>query len=265
MTSFYLLFSFILGTLIGSFLNVVAFRYNTGLTLKGRSKCFSCNKTLTWIELFPIISFILQGGSCRKCKSRISWQYPLVEICSGILFISVFYFFPPMSPEASFDTIFYLLITCLLLIITIYDAKHKIIPDALVYTFAIISFARLFLAPDLSFQVPSLSTLLAGPIAALPFFLLWLVSKGKWMGLGDAKLMLGIGWTLGLAGSINSMVLAFWIAAAVSVIWMFVVMRKFKRHYEIPFGPYLILGMYLVLFFNVQVFDVEVFMSLFRL
>ncbi|MDP3962748.1 MAG: prepilin peptidase [bacterium] len=263
MTSFFLLFSFILGTLIGSFLNVVAFRYNTGLTLRGRSKCFSCDKTLTWIELFPIVSFLLQGGSCRKCKSRISWQYPLVEICSGALFILVFYFFPPVSAEAAVSTIFYLLITCLLIVITIYDAKHKIIPDSLSYSFAIVALAYLFIAPDLSFAVPPVWALLAGPIAALPFFLLWLISKGTWMGLGDSKLMLGIGWTLGLVPAISAVTLAFWIAAVISVVWMGIVFKKFKKNYEIPFGPYLVLGMYLVLFFDIRVFDAEAFMSIF--
>lgn len=265
MTSFFLLFSFILGTLIGSFLNVVALRYNTGMTLKGRSKCFSCNKTLTWIELFPLISFIMQGGACKKCKSKISWQYPLVELLSGFIFILVFYFFPPVSAVTAFETVFYLIITCLLIIITIYDAKHKIIPDSLVYTFSTISLARLLISPDLSLQMPDIWSLLAGPISALPFFLLWVVSKGTWMGLGDAKLMLGIGWTLGLVSAISAMTLAFWIAAVVSVIWMIIVFKKFKKHYEIPFGPYLILGMYLVLFFNIQIFDADAFISLFYL
>jgi len=88
---------------------------------------------------------------------------------------------------------------------------------------------------------------------ALPFFLLWLFSKGSWMGLGDAKLVLGIGWILGIFSAISAVILAFWIGAIVSVLWMFIVFRKFKSRYEIPFGPYLILGMYLVLLFNIHV------------
>ncbi|HEY4503869.1 MAG TPA: prepilin peptidase [Candidatus Paceibacterota bacterium] len=263
MTSFFLVFSFILGTIIGSFLNVVTFRYNTGMTLGGRSKCFSCNKILSWIELFPVLSFIMQGGSCKKCKSKISWQYPLVEIGAGILFVFVFFFFPPVSVTASFATIFYLFITCLLVIITVYDIRHKIIPDPLVYTFAIVALAHLFISSDLSFILPSFLNLLSGPIIAFPFFLLWLISKGTWMGLGDAKLALGIGWTLGLFSAISAVALAFWVGAGISIVWMVIVYRKFKARYEIPFGPYLILGMYLVLFFNIQVFDVNVFLSLF--
>ena len=76
------------------------------------------------------------------------------------------------------------------------------------------------------------------------------------MGLGDAKLTLGIGWFLGISAGVNALVLSFWIAAVISVIWLFVTYRRFKPRTEIPFGPYLILGMYLVLIFHIQVIDV---------
>ncbi|HEY4478328.1 MAG TPA: prepilin peptidase [Candidatus Paceibacterota bacterium] len=253
MNVLFLIFSFILGTVIGSFLNVVIFRYNTGLTVRGRSKCFSCNNTLSWYELVPIFSFLIQTGKCRNCKSRISWQYPLVEICSGILFMLIFYYFPPVSLQASFLTFFYLFITSILIVITVYDIRHKVIPDTLSYSFSAIAFVKLFISPELTFILPSLSSIFAGPIMALPFFLLWLFSKGSWMGLGDAKLVLGIGWILGIFSAISAVILAFWIGAIVSVLWMFIVFRKFKSRYEIPFGPYLILGMYLVLLFNIHV------------
>lgn len=256
MNSFFLVFSFILGTLIGSFLNVVALRYNTGMTLKGRSKCFSCDKNLSWHELIPIFSFIFQNGSCKKCKSKISWQYPLIELIAGVLFVFIFITFPPTTFVNSFSTLFYLFISCLLLIITIYDIKHKIIPDALVYTFAVIALTRLFIAPDLSFTIPTFLSLIAGPILALPFFLMWLFSKGTWMGLGDAKLVLGIGWTLGLISGVSSIVLAFWIGATVSVLWMFIIFKKFKSRYEIPFGPYLILAMYIVLLTGIEIINI---------
>jgi prepilin signal peptidase PulO-like enzyme (type II secretory pathway) len=225
-----LLLSFVFGTIIGSFLNVVAFRYNTGFGLNGRSKCLSCAKTLMWYELVPIFSFISQKGACRKCKSRISWQYPLVEFFAGLLFVFIFIKFPPVSLAAGAVTAFYLLITGILVVITVYDIKHKIIPDALSYAFAAIAFVGMFFIPasgsatGISFHIPFAIDLLAGPLCALPFALLWLVSrdnpKGEWMGLGDAKLMLGIGWTLGFVAAVSAVVLAFWIGAAVSVIWM---------------------------------------------
>lgn len=259
MSTYFIIFSFILGALIGSFLNVVALRYNTGMTLKGRSKCFSCGKNLSWYELVPVFSFLFQGSKCKKCKGKISWQYPVIEIVAGILFMLILVVFPPTTFASSFTTLFYLFITCLLLIITIYDVKHKIIPDPLVYTFAVIALAKLFVAPDLSFILPSVPMLIAGPLLALPFALMFLLSKGTWMGFGDAKLVLGIGWVLGTTLGLSAIVLAFWIGAAVSLIWMYIVFRKVKSRYEIPFGPYLILGMYIVLLTGIRIIDLRPF------
>lgn len=262
MDIFSLILSFIFGTIVGSFLNVVSLRFNTGVGLGGRSKCMSCGNTLTWKELVPLFSFAMQKGSCRKCKSKISWQYPLVEFIAGAIFVLIFFVFPPVSPLMAFSTVVYLLVTCLLVVISVYDIKHKIIPDQLSYTFILISFIHLFVGGPSWFHIPGPWALLSGPVLALPFALLWLVSKGTWMGFGDAKLVLGIGWLLGISGGVNALVLAFWIAAAISVIWLLATYKKFKPKTEIPFGPYLILGLYLVLLFNIQVIDLSMLKSL---
>lgn len=247
--------------LIGSFLNVVALRYNSGMTLKGRSKCFSCGKNLDWNELIPVFSFIFQKGKCVGCKSKISWQYPVIEMVAGVLFTLIFLKFPPISILEAFTTVFYIFITSILLVITIYDIKHKIIPDSLVYTFIIVCFIRLFVSLDtvlgVSLIVPNFWDLLSGPILALPFAMMWLVSGGTWMGLGDAKLVLGMGWLLGLVYGVSAIFLAFWIGASVSIIWMLIVFKKVKSRYEIPFGPYLILGMYIVIFSGLKVIELN--------
>jgi prepilin signal peptidase PulO-like enzyme (type II secretory pathway) len=256
--AFPLLLSFIFGAVIGSFLNVVSLRFNTGVGLHGRSRCMSCGTSLSWKELIPLFSFAMQKGACRKCKSKISWQYPLVEFVAGALFVLIIVAYPPLDPLSAMTTLFHLFSACLLLVIAAYDIKHKIIPDPLVYLFALIALAGLFVGGASWWHMPSLWALLAGLILALPFALLWLVSGGRWMGLGDAKLMLGIGWFLGIGAGINALILSFWIAAAVSLAWMAVRHGKFKRGAEIPFGPYLILGMYLVLLFGFKVIDLEI-------
>ncbi|MFA6295693.1 MAG: prepilin peptidase [Candidatus Paceibacterota bacterium] len=262
-----LILTFIFGTIVGSFLNVVAIRFNTGTTIGGRSKCMSCGKQLTWKELIPLFSFIFQMGTCKKCRSKISWQYPLVEFCAGAIFVLIFFTFPPTTTLTAFTTLLYIFVTCLLLVISAYDIKHKIIPDQFVYTFILASLIGLCVGGQSWLHVPSISAFVAGPLMALPFALLWVVSKGTWMGLGDAKLVLGIGWLLGISGGVNAIIISFWIAAVISVAWLFVTYKKFKPRTEIPFGPYLILGMYLVLIFNIQVMDVgllkELFMSYF--
>ncbi len=233
------------------------------MTLNGRSKCFSCGKNLLWYELIPIFSFLFQKGKCKKCKSKISWQYPIIEILAGLMFLMIFYVFPPTTFANSIQTLFYIFITCILLVITIYDIRHKIIPDALSYTFSTLALLHLFISPDLSIVIPSWLSLLSGPILALPFILLWLISKGKWMGLGDGKIVFGIGWLLGFNLAISAIILAFWIGSVISIVWMYIVFKKIKSKYEIPFGPYLILGMYLVLLFGIQVIDLTPFMEYF--
>jgi len=218
----------------------------------------SCGKTLTWLELFPILSFLAQQGKCKGCKSKISWQYPLVEFMAGAIFVMIFFVFPPTTYVTSLLTIIQMIIGCLLLVMTVYDIKHKIIPDQFVYTFCIFALASLFLGGVSWWHVPTFTQLMAGPIIALPFVLLWLVSRGTWMGLGDGKLALGIGWLLGLNGGLNAVILAFWIGAAVSVIWLLWSQKKFKPRTEIPFGPYLVIGLYLVLLFKIIVIDLNV-------
>jgi len=252
-----LIVSFIFGTIIGSFLNVLSLRYNTGVGVRGRSKCMSCAKTLSWMELVPILSFAVQKGACKSCKSRISWQYPIVEFLAGVFFVLIFLMYPPIGAISTLVTAFQLFILCILMVITVYDIKHKIIPDALVYSFIVASFLLLFAGTDAHpFAIPSVMSLLSGPILALPFALLWFVSHGEWMGLGDAKLILGIGWMLGIAYGLTALTLAFWIGAAASIIYMVVVYRSFKHGLEIPFGPYLIFGMYIVMITGWQLFPI---------
>lgn len=257
-----LIFTFIFGTIVGSFLNVVALRFNTGTTIGGRSKCMSCGNQLTWKELIPLFSFLFQGGACRKCQSKISWQYPLIEFCAGAIFVLIFFVYPPVSALTAFTTLLYIFVTCLLLVISAYDIKHKIIPDQFVYTFILLTLIGLCVGGTSWLHVTTISAFVAGPLTALPFALLWVVSKGTWMGLGDAKLVLGIGWLLGISGGINAIILAFWIAAVISVAWLFVTYKRFKPRTEIPFGPYLIIGMYLVLLFNIQVMDIHLLRDL---
>ena len=252
-----LILTFVFGVVVGSFLNVVALRFNTGMGLGGRSKCLSCGTTLTWKELIPLFSFAVQKGSCKKCKSKISWQYPLVEFIAGVIFVMIFISFPPLDALTAVSTLIQVIIGCLLVVISVYDIKHKIIPDGFVYTFASVTLLNLFIGGSSWFHVPTLEMFIAGPLLAIPFALLWAVSKGNWMGLGDAKLTLGIGWLLGVSAGINALVLAFWIAAVVSVIWLLALHKKIKPKVEIPFGPYLILGMYLVLLFHIQVIDIH--------
>ncbi|MEK7081772.1 MAG: prepilin peptidase, partial [Patescibacteria group bacterium] len=189
-------------------------------------------------------SFIFLRGRCRSCRAKISWQYPLVEILTAVIFLFLF-----KSPLA-------LIVWCLLIVIMIYDWRHKIIPDSLVLAFGILALAMAILnnlGSDLSLA------LLWGPLFAAPFFLLWYFSGGKWMGLGDAKLGLGLGWLLGVA-SIDAFILAFWIGATVSLLivgwqsWQ-KDQKKLTIKSEVPFAPFLFAATFLVYFFKLSAFE----------
>jgi len=253
---------FIFGTIIGSFLNVVIYRLGTGASIiYGRSMCFSCGKTLSWYELIPVFSFVIQNGKCRKCKSKISWQYPAVEATTGLLFL-----FTWMLNVQMVELFFYWVIISILVVIAVYDIRHKIIPNGFVYAFIALSLIKLIWYSD--YQVVQMWDFLAGPVLFLPFAALWFMSRGTWMGFGDAKLAWGIGWFLGLSMGIAAVILAFWVGAlwglgliALSHIHKLLLRRKaFTMKSEIPFGPFLVLGTLLVFFFNIDIFSlVQVF------
>ena len=120
------IFIFILGAIVGSFLNVVILRLGTGAGFGGRSFCFSCREKLKWFELIPIFSFFFQRGHCRKCHSRISWQYPLVEILTGVIFLLTYY----QLLTINYSLIYYWLIFSLLLVIAVYDFRQDNVSPA---------------------------------------------------------------------------------------------------------------------------------------
>lgn len=253
---------FLLGTIIGSFLNVVIYRFNTGKTIvRGRSICMTCNKTLRWYELIPILSYVMQSGKCRRCKEIISYQYPIVESITGLVFLLIaFHFFPALmfNPLTYlFLVIFFVFIFSILIVISVYDLRHKIIPDKLVYVFIFFSFISIFINHSYLgslFVLPTLSYIVAGPLLAAPFAVLWLMSRGKWMGLGDAKLMLGLGWVLGLKIGLASIILSFWLGSLVSLGIMLFSHKKISMKTEIPFAPFLIISTLIVFLFSLDIY-----------
>ena len=262
---------FILGLIVGSFLNVFIVRHQTGLSIKGRSFCFTCGHTLLWHDLIPLVSFIVYGGRCRYCGARISFQYPLVEFIKGILFILVFLKLnPPFTVYYLLLTAYYLLTFTILLVISAYDIRHKIIPNVLVYFFIALSFAGIFIIHDSLFLIQNF---VAGPLLALPFIALWFASGGKWVGLGDAKLALGMGWLLGLSLGFAALILAVWTGAVAGLFLivlsqgvsgirrLFPGLKRFTIKSEIPFAPFLILGTLFAFLLDISFTDIQLFMS----
>src|SRR3990167_9775264 len=121
-------FLFVLGAIVGSFLNVVGLRWDLlrhgGVlsTLGGRSSCPSCRKVLEWYELIPLFSFLILRRRCLNCGEKISWQYPAVEILTGLVFATIFNF-----QFSIFQNLLFLTVFCIYIVIVIYDIHHKII------------------------------------------------------------------------------------------------------------------------------------------
>lgn len=259
------LFAFLFGTILGSFLNVVVYRYNSSASpLKGRSQCFACGKTLSWNELIPVVSFMIQRARCKSCGVKVSWQYPCVEVLMGVVFVLVY---------AQHGTLLNSLITLgifsTLIVIAMYDFRHKIIPDVFAALFAFLALIKIYLTFGLAgmFHAPNLWWVSAGPVLFFPFWALWIVSRGRWIGLGDGKLAIGIGWFLGLPEGGSAIILAFWIGAAFALAVIgaqkFPSFSKllrlnhlpgFSMQSEIPFGPFLILGVFIVYFTHIDFF-----------
>ncbi len=267
MSTVIMILFFFFGAIIGSFLNVVILRFRSGRTLEGRSMCFSCSKTLGWTELIPIGSFLTQGGKCAGCRSRISWQYPLVEALTGFLFVLLYLRFSYLlaGTPLLFAVLFgyYALILSILVVLSVYDLNHKILPDKMTMIFASVAFIGMFFISGdaIILHIPTFPHFLAGLLLPAPFSLIWLVSKGKWMGLGDAKLMIGIGFLLGMSAGITALLLAFWIGAAFGLLLMLVsalASRKDGVSWKsaIPFGPFLALGTVLVIVLNLDLTNI---------
>ncbi len=251
----------ILGLIIGSFLNVVILRARV-FTLGGRSACMSCDTTLRWYDMIPVISWLMLRGRCRNCGSSISPQYPVVEALTGVLFAAIGASSIALDPAPALIA---LAIASVLVAIAVYDMRHTIIPDSWAYFFA--GAALLYtLVGGIPQDASLIIYLLAGPLAALPIAMLWFVSQGRWIGLGDAKLSLGIGWLLGPVYGIAAVFFAFVIGAIISVCILMplpTLVRSLQRtgiarfrsiggqltmKSEVPFGPFLIASCFIVWF-----------------
>lgn len=210
-----MVFLFILGLLVGSFVNVLIDRLPRGESvLWGRSHCEYCKKTLRWYELVPIVSFMVQRGRCLRCRKRLSLQYPIIELVTAVGFL-----FMPSIPIG--------LLFLSLLVIFVADLKYQIIPDSMIVlgiVGAVLNGAHL---------LPAL-----GSFAFL--FLLWAVTRGRGMGFGDVKFAVLMGLFLGYPGVIVAFYVAFLTGAIAGVILMLGKKKTLKS--KIAFGPFLVAG-----------------------
>ncbi len=249
-----LLILFVLGLVIGSFVSAFSYRAPLGISVsKGRSFCPKCKKQLYWYENIPVLSFLALRGKCSGCDERISRRYPLIELITGLSFVDLGYVLATCSnplvgtacgwQEAlgGFTLFFLLVVITVLITIFVIDLEHQIIPDELVFfLFGLVFFALLLTGQ--SIYLP----LFAGFISATFLLILHLFTYGKGMGLGDVKFALSAGILVSWPFAATWMFLSFLIGAVVGVIMLLFGKTKFGKH--IPFGPFLVISLILILF-----------------
>ena len=235
---------FLLGTIIGSFLNVCIYRIPKDQSIcYPPSHCPYCSAPLKWYNLIPIISFLVQRGRCGYCGERISLQYPIVEIFNGVLYLILFNKF-----GLSLDFIFYSIVFSILLIIFFIDLYYQIIPNGLNILILILGVIYKFLQFILyNKPVELLNSLLGLIISSGVFFLIIIISKGG-MGGGDMKLIGVLGFVLGLKKIALTIFLSFILGAIISI---FLLLFKIKdRRDPIPFGPFICLAFMITIFWG---------------
>lgn len=225
---------FLLGSALGSFINVVIDRLSRGESIIfGRSYCENCKKKLSFFELIPIFSFIVLGGKCKNCKGKIPARVLFVEIITGILIVFMFAQF--LSGANAVQLIFLTIILLIFVAIFFTDFEYGIIPDELVIGFVVLTSLHLLVFEQEKIMINFLS----GTILLIFFCSLFLITKKRGMGFGDVKLSFGLGLFLGFPKIIVAMYLAFLTGALVSLILIAWGKKKLKKD-TIPFGPFLI-------------------------
>ena len=245
----------LLGLFFGSFFGVLVDRLPRHEdVIKGRSHCENCKKELAWYDLLPVLSFVLLRGKCRYCKAKLSLLYPAIEISTGILFALTYAFFSSQFSILNFQLIYYLFIVSSFIVIFFTDLKYGIIPDKITYTAILVTFLWLIFGS----QSLLINHLLSGAGAFLFFivisYVFYFLTKKESMGGGDIKLSFLLGVFLGFPNIVISLYLAFLTGAFWSIILILWKRKKFRES-TLPFGPFLVAGALVSIFWGDLIFS----------
>jgi len=243
---------FVIGAVIGSFLNVCIYRVPRNLSIiSPASRCPSCNMPIKFYDNIPFLSYILLGGKCRVCKAGISFRYPLVELLNAVLFVFVVWRF-----GFAWHTVIYGILCSALVVITFIDLDFQIIPDVITLPGIFIGIvAGSLLMPDpfirnslLGFKASVIGLLAGGGL----FYAIAVLSRGG-MGGGDIKMMAMVGALMGW----KSVLLTIFLGSLTGAVFgIFLMISKGKgRKTKIPFGPFLALGTVITLFYGQEIFS----------
>ena len=231
MEKLYLIIFFILGSIMGSFYHVLATRLSKGLSIiTPASHCEKCNHQLKWYELIPLVSYIIQGGKCRNCKTKLPMSYFLMEVCSGLLFAVCYHVF-----GLKLELLTALIFVSSLIIVIISDIEYMIILDE-VLIFSILAIIVVDLI-DVGLYETSIK-IIAGTGSFLTMYLIKklgdIMFKQESLGGGDIKLMFLVGLVIGYPMSVCNIFFATFIAFPIALFLLVT-----KKDNIIPFGPFL--------------------------
>ncbi len=228
---------FLYGLLIGSFLNVCIYRIPRNENIVTTcSHCMHCGTQIKWYDLVPFFSFIILGGKCRKCKTRLSLQYPLVELFNALLYCSIF-----LVNGFNFVSIIYCLMTSALLVLSIIDFRTYEIPFGINVFIGILGLIRMGL--DWTDWV---NYVLGFCTVSLFLLLLYFLTKGRGIGGGDIKLMAAAGLVLGW----KLILLAFILGCLLGSVLHVIHMKVSKADRVLAFGPYLAMGIFVSMLYG---------------
>ncbi|MBR6093778.1 MAG: prepilin peptidase [Lachnospiraceae bacterium] len=243
---------FLVGIVVGSFLNVLIFR----IPLKEdiaveRSHCMHCGHILSWYELIPLFSWIIQGGKCRACKAKISVQYPIVEALNAILWMAVVW-----AWGLRWESVLFCICSSILIVLSVIDERTQEIPIGLNIAIAILGAVRIILKLTgvATATGPWYEYLIGAVCVSGLFLLIVLITKGRGMGGGDVKLMAAAGLLLGWKQIILAMMIGCVLGSVIHLLRMALDKKKKKEH-VLAFGPYLAIGIYLTIIFGNPIID----------
>ncbi|WP_138415519.1 prepilin peptidase [Aquibacillus sediminis] len=241
---FLTIYMFLIGTIFGSFFNVVGLRVpKRSLFASQRSYCPNCHHTLAWFELIPVLSYLLQGGKCRNCKQTISPMYPIIELATGILFAYSYIHF-----GLQLELIISLLLMSVLAIIVVTDLTYMLIPDRI-----LLFFLPLFIVGRLMVPLDPWWSSVTGALFGLGIVAVVIFASNGGMGGGDMKLLGLIGLVLGYKLTIVAFFLSTLYGSVICGILL--ALKVIDRKNPVPFGPFIVLGTITSYFFGQALID----------
>ena len=252
MDIYFTIISFIMGIIFGSFYNVCIYRIPEKLSVANPpSHCYNCNNRLKPQDLIPILSWTFLKGKCRYCGQKISPRYTLVELLTGILFAIVY-----LNFGYSIQTLYYMFLTSLLIIITFIDLAHYIIPDGLLIIGSIVAIIINILGYGIGIKEGLLGALICGGGTLLVIYLIELIIKKEVMGGGDIKFFAMLGLFLGIKLGLLVILLSVYVGAIYGILSIaYSKLKKTEYNSMIPYGPFISVAAFIVVLYGSNIMD----------